>query len=322
MSTPMNPHEQQPNGGAVPPRADGWAPGGLQHAAPTFNGAPANAAMPATLGANSPAFAQARLPKPLGDDGKSTPIGFGRLVTVELRKMVDTRAGKWLLGIALAIMLIIAVGMSFTNGVKKHPEFGNFLATSIIALKYILPIIGVLAATSEWSQRTGLVTFALEPRRTRVGFAKWLAALILGAVVIVFVLAIAALMTIIVSALTGHAATWNFGPDRVGWFAMIFLLFVSMGVAFGLLIQNTPAAICAFLFIPIIYSIVTTFPSLQGFGEWTDPNQNLFSLLEDNDSQAKLDDEWPKILVGQFIWLVLPMAIGFIRLNKREVKSS
>ena len=44
----------------------------------------------------------------------------------------------------------------------------------------LLPILGIMAATAEWTQRTGLVTFTLEPRRGRVVLAKALAALVLG----------------------------------------------------------------------------------------------------------------------------------------------
>lgn len=328
MSTPMNPNGQ-PHMGAAAPGGPGQVPGPQGPGGPMPNGGapvvPQPVPTPAPgqgLDSGSPSYA--RLPQPLGTEGRTTPVGFGRLVGVELRKMTDTRAGKWLLGASLALMLLIAVAISFQSDVRENPDFGTFLSTSVVALKYILPIIGVLGVTSEWSQRTGLVTFALEPRRTRVGFAKWLAALIMGAIVIAFTIAMAALMTVIVSALAGHDADWSFGADRVGWFVMIFLLFVSMGVAFGLLIQNTPAAICAFLFIPILYSIVTSMPALEGFGEWTDPNQNLFSLLDDSgdDNPYKVVDPWPKILVGQLIWLVLPMVLGFIRLNRREVKSS
>lgn len=189
-----------------------------------------------------------------------------------------------------------------------------------LALKFILPVIGIMAVTSEWSQRTGLVTFALEPRRLRVGLAKWLAALVLGAVVIAFAVAFAALMTVLLSTFTGHDADWSFGADKVAWFALVFLIFVSMGVAFGLLIQNTPAAICAFLFIPIAFSILTSLPAIRTVGEWADPNQSLFYLIgDDADRPANLVG---KVLVSLGLWLALPMVLGLIRLQRREVKSS
>ena len=37
---------------------------------------------------------------------------------------------------------------------------------------FLLPILAIMLVTSEWSQRTALVTFTLEPRRSRVVLAK------------------------------------------------------------------------------------------------------------------------------------------------------
>ena len=36
----------------------------------------------------------------------------------------------------------------------------------------LLPIIGILLVSSEWSQRTALITFTLVPKRMRVMSAK------------------------------------------------------------------------------------------------------------------------------------------------------
>ena len=50
-------------------------------------------------------------------------------------------------------------------------------SSATLPLAMLLPVIGIMAATAEWTQRTGLVTFTLEPRRGRVVLAKALAAL-------------------------------------------------------------------------------------------------------------------------------------------------
>jgi hypothetical protein len=44
--------------------------------------------------------------------------------------------------------------------------------------------VGILTVSSEWSQRTGLLTFTLEPNRKRVLLAKLSATLVLGVLVI------------------------------------------------------------------------------------------------------------------------------------------
>ena len=43
-------------------------------------------------------------------------------------------------------------------------------------MSLILPVLGILLVTSEWSQRTGLTTFALVPQRERVIVAKLIGA--------------------------------------------------------------------------------------------------------------------------------------------------
>ena len=47
-------------------------------------------------------------------------------------------------------------------------------------LGYFLPILIIMLVTSEASQRNGLVTFTLEPRRSRVVVAKFIAGVALG----------------------------------------------------------------------------------------------------------------------------------------------
>src|SRR3712207_7137094 len=53
----------------------------------------------------------ASLPAPLEDARPS----LGRLTRVELRKMVDTRAGRWLLAIIALLLVAITVVYAFTG---------------------------------------------------------------------------------------------------------------------------------------------------------------------------------------------------------------
>ena len=53
-------------------------------------------------------------------------------------------------------------------------------------------MLGILAVTSEWGQRTALVTFTLEPHRGRIVIAKLVATVVLGAVAVVVALGLAA----------------------------------------------------------------------------------------------------------------------------------
>lgn len=313
MSTPMNPSEPRPQ---QPVGMNKGAPQGQPVPGQPVPGQPLPGQQTAVLDSGAPAHA--RLPKSLNDDGGSHAIPFGRLFTVELRKMLDTRAGKWLL-IIMALLIIIASGAVLWSGRDGSPDYGNFVAAAGVPMGTLLPILGILTVTSEWSQRTALNTFTLEPRRARVALAKWAAGLVLGALSILFAFAIGALMTAIAQAAFGHSANWNVGWGAVGGNILAQLVALSMGIAFGLAFQNTPAAICAYLFMPVLVSIVTSFgDALQKVGEWIDVSRTTAPLYDG----SMTSDGWQKFLVAHLVWLVLPMAVGFWRLHKREVKSS
>lgn len=83
-----------------------------------------------------------------------------RLVLVELRKSADTRAGRWLLG-TLAAIAIAGVVLLLIFGKAGDQDFGGFVFTAQLPLGLLLPVLGILSMTSEWSQRTALATFAL-----------------------------------------------------------------------------------------------------------------------------------------------------------------
>ena len=313
MSTPMNPN--QPQGGAhYPPQQQPAMAGGPGAQVPQQ--APQGAQFTPQQGSGAPT--QSRLPSRLGDEGRTSPVSFGRLFGVEMRKMVDTRAGKWLL-IAMGVLIIIASVAVMFGGRESAPRFGNFVAAAGIPMGFLLPILGILTVTSEWSQRTALVTFTLEPRRSRVVLAKWAVGLLFGALSIIFAFAIGAATTLIAQAAFGHDANWTMSWGAVGGNVLAQLIAVSIGIAFGLAFQNTPAAICSYLFIPILVSIVTSFgETMRTVGEWIDLNLTTQPLYNGTMS----NEGWAKFAVAHVLWLVLPMVIGFIRLNKREVKSS
>ena len=109
-------------------------------------------------------------------------IPFSRLVRVELRKLVDTRAGFWLTASIGVIAAIVVIAMLIAN--RNSPEnlnLGQFFGMMNIPTAIILPILAILLVTGEWSQRTALTTFTLEPRRQRVVGAKLVAVLLTAA---------------------------------------------------------------------------------------------------------------------------------------------
>ena len=120
----------------------------------------------------------------------------------------------------------------------------------------LMPIIGILMVTSEWSQRTGLTTFVLEPRRSRVTQAKIGAAVLLGVAMVTFAMAVGALATLLSQVIRGGDPSWSVSALSLGGINFGQLVGVLMGLAFGMVLQNSPAAIVAYLGLPTLWSIL------------------------------------------------------------------
>src|SRR4030088_290894 len=100
----------------------------------------------ATAGTPRPGF-------PAHSVGADTAPDLSRLAVVELRKMSDTLAGLWTLIGVLAISVLTVI-ITCATGHATHPTFRHILSNSLQPLAILLPVVGVLLVTSEFSQRT------------------------------------------------------------------------------------------------------------------------------------------------------------------------
>ncbi|MBC9956025.1 ABC transporter permease [Yimella sp. cx-51] len=258
-----------------------------------------------------------RLPARLAKDDVSG-IPFTRLVKVELRKLVDTRSGRWLL-IAIAAITTIVVGiLVFTGKASQSKDFENFLQATIIPQSFLLPILGILAVTTEWSQRTGLVTFTLEPKRTRVAGSKLVAVLLTSMAIMLLGAATAAVFTVLTQAVRGSEPSWHVGWQVLFGILVAQLINVGMGFAFGALIQNTPGAIVAYLFLPIVWTMLGAISWMRTVAQWADTSVTTAPLFQ---GQMQGDD-WAKLAVSVLIWVVIPVTLGLVRMVRSEVKSA
>ncbi|MGN6413884.1 ABC transporter permease [Flexivirga sp.] len=249
----------------------------------------------------------------------ATPgIPFGRLVSLELRKLCDTRAGRVLVLVVAALVVGVSLIGVFSGSPGEDKNLSDFLALASLPLQMVLPLLGVLAVTAEWSQRTGLVTFTLEPRRARVAYAKWAAGLILGLAGVVLALISAVAFTALTGALRGGDQSWSLGWQIILGVIVGQLLYMSIGVAFGMLLQNTPGAIVAFLILPTLWSILGSFSWSESVAKWADTNRTMSPLYDG----TMHGDDWPKLIVSLLIWLALPMIVGIWRMTHSEVKSA
>jgi hypothetical protein len=237
-----------------------------------------------------------------------------RLTGVELRKLVDTRAGLWLL-VTIGLLAAALVVVQLIWAPDADQTFANFFVPTLLPVGVLLPVLGILSITSEWSQRSALTTFALVPRRGRVIAAK-LAATVLAALASVLVsLAVAAVGTLVAGA-TGGAGTWRFEGSLLLHAVVLQVANVLMGAGFGLLLLNTPLAIVGYLLLPTLWSILGgLIRQLHGPAGWLDTSRTMEPLFTPDVTAG----QWARLGVSLLVWLVVPLVAGLVRTLRREV---
>jgi ABC-2 type transport system permease protein len=251
---------------------------------------------------------------PTLDVSGTARVPFARLIGVEVRKMADTRAGMWLL-IAIGLITAASVTIWFFAAPDDQHTFLSFMIATGSPQGTLLPVLGILLVTSEWGQRTTLTTFALEPSRLKVIAAKVAAALLVGVVAVVLAVAIAALATI----LAGAPNAWqNVGLDDLGKFALLQFSGLLMGMAFGLILLNSAAAIVLFFVLPNVFSFVANiWGALADAAPWIDTGTAQQPLLNSPDLTG---EQWAQLVTSSAIWILLPFVVGLVRVTRAEVK--
>lgn len=248
--------------------------------------------------------------------GEISRVPLSRHVRVELRKLTDTRAGRWLL-LAIALLTVAAVTLFLFFAPQDQLTFNNFVGVTLTPQGLLLPILGILAVTSEWSQRTGLITFTLEPSRLRIVLAKLLAAVILGMAAVALLLVVAALGNILGASLQGGEGNWAFGLEGLRDVSLLQLTGILQGVTFGLILLNTAAAIVLSFVLPIAFSLVFYLvAALREIAPWLDLGTAQTPLF-DHSTQG---DDWWKLLVTSVWWILLPLVAGAYRVLRSEIK--
>jgi len=255
------------------------------------------------------------------DISGTSRIPFSTLTRVELRKSYDTRAGLWLLAITAALATIAMFLVLIIVVVQDNPiSLGDFVATTAYSSSFLLPVLGILLVTSEWSQRTAMVTFTLEPHRARVIAAKLVAGLLLaGAVALVATIA-AFLANLLYAALQG-SPDWEFGWLPFLGFLAGQAIAMLTGFAFAALFLNSPAAIVVYFaygwILPPLFAVGAQFIGwFSDVQPWID-----FTAAQGPMREGSMQGEdWSHLLVSGFIWLVIPLSFGLWRILRAELK--
>lgn len=260
---------------------------------------------------------------PTLDVSGTAPIPFSRLVAVELRKSYNTRAAFWLLG---AIVIIVALAEGILTAIVAvqggDVTWGDFIGVAAFLTSFLLPVLGIMLVTSEWGQRTAMVTFALEPQRSKVIIAKLVVGLILALATALVAIVIGAGCTLICEIFQSDTTTWDFGMEYFVGFVVTQMLAMVGGFALAALLLNTPAAIVLFF---VYYWVL---PIILAVGaELMDWFADIAGYLNLREAQAPITDlslsggdEWAKLIVSSLIWIVLPIVLGMMRILRAEVK--
>ena len=240
--------------------------------------------------------------------------GLGRLVAVELRKMVDTRAGFWLQVAMVALTVVVVVVRLLVGDAADH-TFQSVLDVGLQPAAVLLPVLGILLVTSEWSQRTGLITFALVPVRSRVLGAKLIASLLRAVAMLAMSVAVVAVGVLVAS--PGVEGTWSDAAPLIGQSAVNLTTGMVVGVALGaILLAPTPAIVLLFA-LPTAWMAVVSLSAFSEVAPWVD----YASAMGQMTVEVRSATQWAHAGTSLAIWMVLPLLIGAWRITRREIAS-
>jgi ABC-2 type transport system permease protein len=244
--------------------------------------------------------------------GIHTRPGLGRLVAVELRKMVNTRAGFWM-QIATAAVTLVAVVVRLVVGDAADHTFAAVLNVGVFPAAVLLPVVGILLVTSEWSQRTGMITFTLVPVRSRVLAVKLIASVLLSLATLAAVVGVVAVGVLVAS--PGGDATWSGVAPLIGQTAVYLTGGMLTGVAFGMVLLASAPAIVALFVLPIAWSAVASLSVFADAAPWLDTRLALGPLTREVVDAT----QWSQAGTSLAVWMLLPLLIGIWRITRQEV---
>ena len=248
-------------------------------------------------------------PRPLAGPGAAPP-GLARLTRIELRKSADTRAGRWLLFV-IAAATLAAVVLQAVFGEARDTGFGALLAVAQLPVAILLPVLGILLVTREWSQRTATATFTLVPARSRVLLAKVLAATVLALLGVLATLVAAALATVVVA-----DPDWSLAGEHLVQLALVQVVNVLVGVAFGMLLLSSPLAIVLYFVLPTVVTVlVSTVDALAWVAIWLDLTTTTAPMYD-----GLLEGRgWLQAGASVALWGLVPMVLGWLRIERSDV---
>jgi ABC-2 type transport system permease protein len=250
------------------------------------------------------------------------PLPLMRVTRVELRKMFDTRSGFWLIA-SIAISAVLATAGVILWAPDGQMTYSTFATAIRFPVVIILPLIAILAVTSEWSQRTGLTTFTLVPHRGRVILAKAISAVVIAIAAMALTFAVGALGNLLGAAVTTSSLVWDVTVTQCAYYVLGMVLSLLIGFMLGVLIRSSTGAIVAYFIltflVPTVFGLLAEsqqwFHRLQPWIDIQFAQSGLFVF-----DRALTGEQWAHIAVTGLTWLAIPLAIGLWFTMRAEVK--
>ncbi|GAA1707890.1 hypothetical protein GCM10009809_00260 [Isoptericola hypogeus] len=250
----------------------------------------------------------------------SAPVPFGRLVGVEARKMFDTRSSFWLLA-SIGIVALAAVPMVIAFQPTDQITYSMFVNTLGYPWSLLVPMVGLLSVTGEWSQRGALTTFALVPRRGRVIGAKAVCAtgVVLAAMALSF--AASAAGNVVGAAIVGIDPVWDVTLDEHLFLSLFQTIGMAAAFTLAVVLRSSPAALVGyFVFALVIPGLSSALASAQEWfrdaAPWVDLTYAQYGLQ----SGSMSAEAWAQLGTTTVLWLVIPLVLGMRRLLQVEIR--
>lgn len=249
-------------------------------------------------------------------------VPLARVTKVELRKMFDTRSGFWLIA-SIAISAVLATGGVILWAADDQLTYSTFATAIRFPVVVILPLIAILAVTSEWSQRTGLTTFTLIPNRGKVITAKAISSVLIAVAAMGLTFAVGALGNLLSAAVTGTSLVWDVTLTQALYYTFGMVLSLLIGFMLGVLIRSSTGAIVAYFVLTFVLTTIfgllaesqQWFRDLQPWIDFQFAQSGLFIF-----DRALTGEQWAHIAVSGVPWLLAPLTIGVVLILRAEVK--
>lgn len=250
----------------------------------------------------------------------ATVVGFSRILQVELRKLFATNANRALM---TAIFFIAVLGAVLSYSMHSvFLEMGenwyiNVFMVNAVPIILLQPLV-ILMVTTEWSTRSAMTTFTLEPRRHLVIAAKAITITVTSVVVWALSLGLGAATYAVGTATHGTEAAWSISATTVAGDLGAQLLMTLSSFALALLIHNAPATIVLVLALPSVIGMSVLLPEwAQQILVWINLSENLNITLLDA-TGAATGQHWAQLAVSVTVWIIAPAVVGTWRTLRRE----